>query len=99
MRPLAPARDQSGSGAFTKKKTVRRPPFSSHLIITVARKPSTAISAGRHQELTTAQLKRCLLMNRQRVYQLSWESKTPEEQRRIRQIVDAAAITLRRGNG
>lgn len=48
------------------------------------------------RQFTTAQLKRCLLVNRQRVYQLSWESKTPEQQRRIRAFVDAAAITLRR---
>ena len=61
-------------------------------------KISTATRAGRqHQEFTTAQLKRCLLVNRQRVYQLSWESKTPEQQRRIRAFVDAAVITLRRG--
>ena len=63
-------------------------------------KSSTANSAGRHQkEFTTAQLKRCLLVNRRRVYELSWESKTPEQQHRIRQLVDGAAITLRRGNG
>lgn len=49
------------------------------------------------KQLNFFDLERTLRVNQIRVHQLSWESKPPELQRRIRQIVDGAAITLRRG--
>ena len=48
------------------------------------------------KKLSFFKLERILQVNRIRLHRLSWEGKSPEQQRRIRAFVDAAAITLRR---
>ena len=48
------------------------------------------------KQLSFFDLERTLRVNRQRVYQLSWESKSPELKRRIRAFLDAAAFSMRR---
>ena len=50
------------------------------------------------KQLSFFKLERILRVNRIRLRRFSWEGQSPEQQHRIRQLVDAAAITLRRGN-
>lgn len=68
--------------------------------------PSTARREGRQsqhnradlqQQLTAVQLDRITAFHRQRIKRYDWASFTPEQQRAIRDFVDAAAICLRRG--
>ena len=51
------------------------------------------------KQLSFFKLERILQVNRIRLRRFSWEGQSPEQQRRIRAFVDAAAITLRRENG
>ena len=51
------------------------------------------------KQLSFFDLERTLRVNRIRLRRLSWEGQSPEQQRRIRAFVDAAAITLRREMG
>ena len=69
------------------------------------RSVSKTTEAVRHQQFSPSlaakqlsffDLERTLRVNRIRLRRLSWEGQSPEQQRRIRAFVDAAAITLRR---
>ena len=68
--------------------------------------PATARCAGRQQsssradlqqQLTAVQLDRITAFHRQRIKRYDWNNYTPEQQRAIRDLVDSAAICLRRG--
>ena len=48
------------------------------------------------KQLSFFKLERILQVNRIRLRRFSWEGQSPEQQRRIRQLVDGAALCLRR---